>query len=67
MDHEDDLALLPVSTSDWAEGGEGGKGGVFQLTNAQFVAKLFPAVPEGAYAAVCSKDGDPNLKGWPAF
>jgi len=67
MDHEDDLALLPVSTSDWAEGGEGGKGGVFQLTNAQFVAKLFPAVPEGAYAAVCSKDGDPNLKGWPAL
>ena len=42
---------------------KGGKGGELQITNAKFVANIFPKVPEAAFAAVCTKDGDPNLGG----
>ena len=45
---------------------KGGEGGESQITNAEFVAKIFPKVPEAAFAAVCSKAGDPNLGGWAA-
>jgi hypothetical protein len=48
------------------EAGKGGEGGVFQTTNADFVAAVFPQLPEGAFAAVCTKGGDPCLGGWPA-
>jgi hypothetical protein len=48
------------------EAGKGGEGGVFQITNAEFVAAVFPCMPEGAFAAVSSKGGDPGLGGWPA-
>ena len=37
------------------EAGEGGKGGDFQITNADFVAAVFPLQPEGAFAAISSK------------
>src|SRR4051812_13346062 len=40
-----------------AEAGKGGKGGDFQITNAGFIAAVFPHLPEGAYAAVCTKRG----------
>jgi len=44
--------------------GKGGKGDVFQITNAEFIATVFPKVPEGAYVGVCSKGGNPDLGGW---
>ena len=49
-----------------AEAGKGGEGGDFQITNAEFIAAVFTGSPEGAFAAVCSKSGDPGLGGWPA-
>jgi hypothetical protein len=52
--------------SDTPEAGKGGEGGDFELTNAEFVAAVFQRLPEGAFAAVCSKDGDPDLGGWRA-
>ena len=36
------------------------------ITNAAFVAAVFPRLPEGAFAAVCSKIGAPGLGGWSA-
>ena len=47
-----------------AEPAKDGKGGVFQITNADFVAAVFPSLPEGGFAAVCSKSGDPGSGGW---
>lgn len=46
--------------------GKGGEGGVPQVTNAEFVAAVFSKLPEGAFAAVCSKAGDPCVGGWVA-
>ena len=46
------------------ETGKGGEGGDFQITNAEFIAAVFTDLPEGAFAAVCSKSGDPDLGGW---
>jgi hypothetical protein len=43
-----------------------GEGGVFQITNAEFIAAIFTDLPKGAFAAVCSKPGNPNQGGWPA-
>ena len=34
------------------------------ITNAEFVAAVFTDLPEGAFAAVCSKSGDPSRGGW---
>jgi hypothetical protein len=53
--------VLP--TEPW-ETGKGGEGGNFQITNAGFIAAVFAGLPEGAFAAVCSKIGDPSLGGW---
>nr|VFJ66497.1 MAG: hypothetical protein BECKDK2373B_GA0170837_117015 [Candidatus Kentron sp. DK] len=58
--------VLTVSPTEPVEGGKGGKGGDFQITNADFVAAVFPIVPDGAFVAVCSKSGDPGLGGWSA-
>jgi hypothetical protein len=55
-----------VLLSEATEEGEGGKGGDFQITNAEFIAAVFLHLPEGAFAAVCSKSGDPSLGGWSA-
>jgi len=57
---------LTVFRPDPVEAGKRGKGGVFQITNADFVAAVFPCLPEGAFAAVSSKSGNPNIGGWPA-
>jgi hypothetical protein len=54
-------AVLPVHGSNT---GKGGKGGGLQITNAEFLAAVFQTVPEGAYVAVCSKEGDPGAGGW---
>ncbi len=55
-----DLLAEPV------EAGKGGEGGDFQAANAEFIAAVFQHLPDGAYAAVCSKRGDPIVSGWPA-
>lgn len=58
---------LSASTVDQivrAEGGKGGKGGVYQITNAEFIAAAFPIIPQGAFVAACSKYGDPAQGGW---
>jgi len=36
------------------------------VTNADFVAVVFTSVPEGAFVAICSKAGDPDMGGWVA-
>lgn len=48
------------------DGGKGGKAGVVQISNADFVAAVFPNLPDGAFAAVCSKSGDPDNGAWTA-
>jgi len=50
---------LTVFSPDPVEAGKGGEGGVFQIINADFVAAVFPCLPEGAFAAISSKSGDP--------
>lgn len=58
-----ELTVLPT---DSGEAGKGGEGGVYQIANAEFVAAVFPRLPEGAFPAVCSKSGDPGLGSWVA-
>ena len=53
-------------TTEGVEAGKGGESGDHQLSNAEFVATVFKELPPGAFAAVCSKSGDPHLGGWPA-
>lgn len=55
-----------VSATAHIEGGEGGKGGHPLVSNAEFVAAVFQRVPHGAFAAVCTKHGDPDTGGWTA-
>ena len=57
---------LTVSETEPDKAGKGGEGGVLMMTNAEFVAAVFPQLPEGAFAAVCSKGGDPGVGGWMA-
>ncbi len=60
------LDALTVLPSGQAEGGKGGEGGDFRINNAAFIAKVIPPLPDGAFAAVCSKSGDPSVGGWQA-
>jgi hypothetical protein len=53
-----------VSPTERVEEGKGGEGGDSKITNAEFIAAVFTDLPEGAFAAVCSKSGDPDLGGW---
>lgn len=55
---------LTVFTTDLVQAGRGGEGGGFQISNADFVAGVFPILPEGAFAAVCAKIKDPSGGGW---
>lgn len=50
---------LTVFDTEPDEARTGGEGGVLMLTNADFVDAVFSQLPEGAFAAVCSKAGDP--------
>jgi hypothetical protein len=59
--------VLTISAFDAEKGGKGGKGGVSMGTNADFVAAVFPQLSEGAFPAVCSKEGDPGVGGWIAL
>lgn len=56
----------PVSQSEPIEAGKRGEGGSFQIRNEEFVVAVFPNLPEGAFAAISSKGGDPSVGGWPA-
>lgn len=63
----DPAATPTISIPGPDEAGEGGEGGDLQVTNAAFVAAVFQQLPEGAFAAVCSKAGDPSEGGWMAY
>lgn len=41
-----------------------GSMGNTSISNAEFLAVVFSQLPEGAFAAVCSKPGDPTSGGW---
>ena len=58
--------VLTDSATEPLGAGKGGEGGAYQITNAEFVAAVFPLLPEGAFAAACSKSGDPGSGGWSA-
>jgi hypothetical protein len=60
------LDALTVLRTDPVEAGKGGEAGVLQITNAEFIAAVFRTLPEGAFVAVSSKPGDPDVGGWPA-
>lgn len=57
---------MTLSSPEQDEAGKSGEGGDPQVTNADFVAAVFPQLREGAFAAVCSKPGDPGNGGWVA-
>lgn len=40
--------------------------GGIQISNEEFINAIFPNLPKGASPAVCSKQGDPQIGGWPA-
>jgi len=58
MPHETVFPTEPM------EAGKGGEGGDLQIANTDFVTAVFPLLPEGAFAAMCSNSGDPSLGGW---
>ena len=69
----DQLSPLPPETmalptdfpNDLTKAGKAGKGGDVQITNAEFIATVFPHLPEGAFPAACSFEGDPGTrKSW---
>ena len=57
--------VSPTSQVDPGKGGEGC--GPTHVTNAEFIAAVFPQLPDGASVAVCSKSGDPTEGGWNAL
>lgn len=63
------MSALPskILKIDQIKGGETGKACGVNINNAEFFTAVFPALPEGASAVVCSKHGDPAQGGWPAF
>lgn len=42
------------------------KNELIQISNHQFITELFRGIPENAYAAVCTKPGNPEDGGWKA-
>ena len=57
---------MTVSEVELYKAGKSGEGGIFMITNSEFLAAVFPRLPEGAFVAVCSKSGDPAVGGWMA-
>jgi hypothetical protein len=58
------LYAQTVSPTEPVKAGKGGEAGDFHMMNADFLMAVIPHLPEGAFAAVCSKGGDPSLGGW---
>lgn len=56
-----DFSISPIET------GKGCEGGGLHITNAEFVAEVFSVLPEGAFAATCTKSGDPDQGRWIAY
>jgi hypothetical protein len=54
------LTLMPVLPT---EPMEGGQGGAILVTNAEFSEAVLPCLSQGAFAAVCSKVGNPDRGG----
>ena len=54
--------VLTDSATEPLEAGKGGEGGVFQISNADFVAAVFPVLPEGGFPAACAKSGDREVQ-----
>jgi len=52
--------------ADTMQEGKGGEGGAFQIKNAEFVSEVFRQIPDSAFAAACTKNGDPSIGGWVA-
>ena len=50
------LAARTVFPTEPMEAGKGGEGGDFQITNKEFIAAVFPGLPEGAFSAVSLKE-----------
>lgn len=63
----DPLISRPVRPSEPVKTGKGGKGGECQISNAEFIAAVFPRLPDAAFVAVCTKRGNPNVGGWDAL
>ena len=61
-----DEKMVAVFPPEPFEAGKGGEGGDFQITNTEFINAVFQRLPEGAFAALCSKMGNPDVGGWPA-
>ena len=59
-------APVTVFSTKLGKAGKGGEGGDFRITNAEFVADVFPKLPKAAFAAICSKSGPPDDRGWSA-
>lgn len=60
--------IFPNDPPDPGKGGEGGDDNdvLCRLTNADFLAGVFTAIPAGAFPALCSKPGNPEIGGWGA-
>jgi hypothetical protein len=61
--------LSPLGHTEGEKAGEAGTDGPFdshQVSNAEFIAAVITGLPDGAFAAVCSKPGDPVEGGWHA-
>jgi hypothetical protein len=58
------IVEMTVSPNGREKGCKGGKGGEFEVTNAEFVSSVFPCLPEASFAAVCQKSGDPGVRKW---
>jgi hypothetical protein len=57
------LTLHPAESTETDKSNEG-DGIQINITNAEFINAVFQDIPQGAYAAVCSKPGDPAKGGW---
>lgn len=62
-----DAERVTVSPPEPEKAGDGGEGGEFTISNAEFIAAVFPSLPQGAFPAVCSKPGDPSQSAWSAI
>ncbi len=62
------LTVCPSEPFEAGKGGEGGDNGIGfgHMTNADFLADVFPLLPDSAFVAVCSKPGNPEIGGWGA-
>lgn len=56
--------VLTVFAVEPVQPDRGGEGGDFQISNADFIAAVFPLLPADAFAGVCAKSNDLSKGGW---